>query len=125
MKITITLLLISTSVALADETLFVCDGETMETFQPSSITASNHQITMVISDNYVETSDAGRVELSNKDGVVWVWKKELREEDWLYNLDIISGKLKKVVTEHSENGMGRAKHIATYQCRKVEGTIFD
>ncbi len=54
---------------------------------------------MIISGNYVEMSDVGVIEMSNNAGITWVWAKDLSEEYWLYNLDTVSGKLKKMVMD--------------------------
>ncbi len=81
------------------ETLLVCEGDQTYIYESQRTEHLTASISMIISGNYVEMSDVGVIEMSNNAGITWVWAKDLSEEYWLYNLDTVSGKLKKMVMD--------------------------
>ena len=118
-----------TSSVLAEETLLVCNGDRTQYAPDDRIEETDEQITLAIDGDYVEASDAGKVQFSNKEGNVWVWVWERKgnAEDFLYNLDVISGQLKKFVMVHMDDmkGIGKYKRVTLFQCHKVEKRLID
>jgi hypothetical protein len=104
----------------AQETLLVCEGLTIETSPGVPPEALEHEISIVLYDDYVEVSDTGEALYSVHEGIVWVWRRALGGEDYVYNLDTISGRLRAIVSPASGLFDDRKiNRILSYQCSKV------
>jgi hypothetical protein len=130
LKILIPLLLSLPAIASAEETLLICEGESVQWWddeEPHNSTLKD-EITLVINGNYVETN-GHRVEFSYKDGTTWVWGFEWKfitgdVSKWLFNLNTVSGALKKIAYP-TTGDTNRVQSIAEYRCRKVDRRIVE
>lgn len=125
MKRLVLLLLLLPALVSAEETLLICEGESVKWWdegEPHSLKLSD-EITLVINGNYVETN-GHRVEFSKKSGTTWVWSFEWKfvdghESTWLFNLNTVSGALKRIAYPTTGN-TDRIQSIAEYRCRRVD-----
>ena len=111
--------------ALAAESLLVCDATTLYSYVTEESSGLTHQITMRISDDFVETSEGGKSEISQKTGTTVVWSGRSGNLYTLFNLDIISGRLIKYVGKSPIADGGKLVAQHTYECRKVESTLLE
>jgi len=109
---------------LADETLLVCDGESLDWWDdgvPKSA-GFHDELTLAIDGNFVDTAGYS-VQFSNKEGTTWVWTYDAGENTWLYNLNTISGTLKRYVSaKGTENPLIT---VAEWKCRRVERRLIE
>lgn len=114
---------ILSSANAAEKHLLVCDGVELSVFDPPSIQGLGHQITLAISEEYVESSESGLVQLDDRSSHVLVWRAKWGELHALFNLNIISGLLEKFVSrEPMEDGTQLISKL-TYTCRRVAQTL--
>lgn len=125
MKQLIILTMLLPALAMANETLLVCDGKTIEHYPNPVAAPLSEQMTLTIAGDYVSVSGRGPIRFDIRDGDVWVWSTTIVDEDWLYNLNTISGQLTKIVTTQSASDTRTGRYIATYQCRKTEGRLIE
>ena len=117
-------LLLWTATSHAQETLLACEGLTIETSPGAVPEALAHEISIVLVDDRVEVSDTGAATYSVRGGFVWVWSRALAGEDYLYNLDTVSGRLRTIVTASSGPFEKRKiNRILSYQCRQVSERV--
>jgi len=104
----------------AQEALLVCKGLTIENSPGAVPELLDDEISVVLFDDHVEVSDTGPAIYSVREGIVWIWSRAVAEEDYLYNLDTVSGRLRAIVSPESglfENR--KINRILSYQCSKV------
>jgi hypothetical protein len=104
----------------AQETLLVCEGLTIEPSPGAVPEELDHEISVALFDDHVEISDTGDATYSIREGFVWVWSRAFAREDYLYNFDTISGRLRIIVRpESGPFEERRINRILSYQCSKV------
>ena len=118
------LFLLITSHAFADETLLVCDGESVEWWDEGVHRTGglDDELTLAINGNNVET-DSILVHFSNRDGTTWVWTFDVGEQTWLFNLNTISGRLTKYVSPKGKTSP--LIRIVEWRCSRVEQRLIE